>query len=736
MNNMDIFGLIILLLGVCINLLLAAFVYFRNPKSETNRLFVLLGFITSIWLLIYYISSLTLPPHLSIVLIRLSIFFATFMSGIFYLFSYTLPNTAISIGKKMQYLFLLLTLVIMTITISPYTFTKVTIINGTPSPQVGIGIAAFLLYVIITNALAVIHLFKKYLTSSGYEKEQVRFVMVGILAMHGLLIGTISLPIALFNNSLFVPLAPLYALIFLLSTSYAIVKHRLMDIRLIVVRAVTYVLLIFFSGLAYAIVLILIGSVISQSKLTMQQTLFSVVVTLFIAFTFQPVRRIIEKITNNIFFKDRYDTNTLLWNLSRTMASTLDLKQLIKMIVDQILDSMKINYGHIVLIRDKSIIWTESSGNTKNRSFKGNDIYNLIQKSYNSNNKNDQILLYEELHESEIKEVMRNSGVTVVLPLVVRKELIGGFFLGEKSSGEVYSSEDIELFKIVAPEIAVAVKNALSFEEIRRFNITLENEVEKATVRLRHANHRLKELDVLKDEFVSIASHELRTPMTAIKSYLWMAINKSPQKLDPQLRKYLDISYQSTERLIHLVNDMLTVSRIERDKIEIKRESFDISETLQLVYEELKITAQEKNIAFTLIKDKDKKYMVLGDKEKLREVFQNLVGNALKFTPNQGKITISCNMDKNGVHISVSDTGSGIPKGDQPKLFKKFSKIDYSYTKHSSQPGTGLGLYISKQIVSLHHGDITVQSEVEKGSTFTVNLPLLNSKGGESKKND
>jgi len=211
-----------------------------------------------------------------------------------------------------------------------------------------------------------------------------------------------------------------------------------------------------------------------------------------------------------------------------------------------------------------------------------------------------------------------------------------------------------------------------------------------------------------------------------------MAINKSPQKLDPQLKKYLDISYQSTERLIHLVNDMLTVSRIERDKIEIKKEMFDISETLQLVYEELKISAQEKNIEFTLIKDKDEKYPVLGDKEKLREVFQNLVGNALKFTPNKGKITIAFKKDKNGVQISVSDTGSGILKEDQSKLFKKFSKIDYSYTKHSSQPGTGLGLYISKQIVSLHHGSITVQSEVEKGSTFTVNLPLSNSKGEES----
>ncbi|MDP4011752.1 MAG: GAF domain-containing sensor histidine kinase [Candidatus Roizmanbacteria bacterium] len=240
---------------------------------------------------------------------------------------------------------------------------------------------------------------------------------------------------------------------------------------------------------------------------------------------------------------------------------------------------------------------------------------------------------------------------------------------------------------------------------------------------LKKANKRLKELDFLKDEFVSIASHELRTPMTAIKSYLWMAINKSPQKLEQPLKKYLDISYKSTERLIHLVNDMLTVSRIERGKVEIKRLPFDIAETLQMVYEELKITAQEKHIDFTLEKNKAETYKIVGDSIKLREVFQNLVGNALKFTPENGKITIRILMNKKCVEISVSDTGSGIPKSEQKKLFKKFSKIDYSYSKHSSQPGTGLGLYISKQIVSLHNGDITVQSEADKGSTFTVILP-------------
>jgi signal transduction histidine kinase len=249
-------------------------------------------------------------------------------------------------------------------------------------------------------------------------------------------------------------------------------------------------------------------------------------------------------------------------------------------------------------------------------------------------------------------------------------------------------------------------------------------ELEELTEKYLRANKKLKELDNLKDEFVSIASHELRTPMTAVKSYLWMAINQPGQKIEPTLAKYLDICYASTERLIRLVNDMLTVSRIERNKIELKLATIDMYEVAELVYNELKVTADQNHIIFALSREDKKPYLVDGDKDKLREVIQNIVGNALKFTPAKGHIKVHFSKTRDCVHIAVSDTGPGIPKESMGLLFQKFQKIDYSYAKHSNQPGTGLGLYISKQIVSLHKGSIEVQSEVGVGTTFTVSLPL------------
>lgn len=300
----------------------------------------------------------------------------------------------------------------------------------------------------------------------------------------------------------------------------------------------------------------------------------------------------------------------------------------------------------------------------------------------------------------------------LIYPITFGKQVLGVIVIGMDKHIDALSRAEKTMLDELTDLAGIALERAQIYTDLKQ------------------ANERLKKLDALKDEFVSIASHELRTPMTAIKSYLWMALNKGEQELKDPLRKYLEISYASTERLIHLVNDMLTVSRIERKKIELKIEIVDVREIVQLVYDELKVSADEKHIAFTIDDSKSKNAHISADKIKIREVFQNLVGNALKFTPPNGVITIIIHNDSHNVYIAVKDTGPGIPAEAMPKLFEKFSKIDYSYANHVNQPGTGLGLYISKQIVSLHGGKIEVESTVHVGSTFTVSLPIAKEKGG------
>ncbi|KKQ77476.1 MAG: hypothetical protein US99_C0039G0010 [Candidatus Daviesbacteria bacterium GW2011_GWF2_38_6] len=255
-------------------------------------------------------------------------------------------------------------------------------------------------------------------------------------------------------------------------------------------------------------------------------------------------------------------------------------------------------------------------------------------------------------------------------------------------------------------------------------NAKVNQELQNTLSLLTSANQKLKDLDRLKDDFVSITSHELRTPMTAIRSYAWMALHKSDTPLSKNLEKYIIRILLSTERMINLVNDMLSISRIETNRIEINPESIDLISICKDIVDEVYYSkATDKNIKFVLLEQPIPK--VLADPEKLREVLINIVGNALKFSHTGGRITIGFFTDGKVVETFVKDEGSGIGKEDLGRLFQKFGRLDNSYTATASSGGSGLGLYISKKLIELMHGRIWAGSGGEdKGATFTFSLPV------------
>ena len=242
---------------------------------------------------------------------------------------------------------------------------------------------------------------------------------------------------------------------------------------------------------------------------------------------------------------------------------------------------------------------------------------------------------------------------------------------------------------------------------------------------LEKANARLKEVDKLKDEFVSLASHELRTPMTVIKSYVFMLLNKSAGDLTEKQKVYLQRTLSSTERLINLVNDMLNVSRIESGKLTIEPVPADIGKLASDVVTEMQTRAMEMEV--NLIYTPPKSPLISNvDIDRIKQVLINLIGNSFKFTPKGGVITVDLTQSGSDLAlIKVSDTGRGISSADMAKLFTKFSMIGTNNLTKDKGQGTGLGLYLSKSLVELHGGKIWVESEGEdKGSTFSFTLPI------------
>lgn len=314
--------------------------------------------------------------------------------------------------------------------------------------------------------------------------------------------------------------------------------------------------------------------------------------------------------------------------------------------------------------------------------------------------------------ETEKVQQILGTKTTFAFPIFVKAKPIGIFLASTKKRYHELSKYELEVMDTFVNLIGLALQDSSIYSALRKTSYQLEV-----------ANRRLEEVDKLKDEFVSVASHELRTPMTAIRSYAWMALNRSDVPLSEKLKKYLSRTMISTERLINLVNDMLNISRIEAGRVEINPRSFNISELATDVLSEIAPKASEKNISLHLLDSKLP--LVFADSDKVHQVLLNLVGNSLKFTQSGGSVTVSFFTDGKDVEVSVKDNGVGITREDLTMLFKKFSRLDNSYVAMATSGGTGLGLYISKSLVELMHGRIWASSEgIGKGSTFTFSLPV------------
>jgi signal transduction histidine kinase len=264
-------------------------------------------------------------------------------------------------------------------------------------------------------------------------------------------------------------------------------------------------------------------------------------------------------------------------------------------------------------------------------------------------------------------------------------------------------------------------------KNLREAYSALEKRVRERTEELALANEKLKELDYLKSDFVSNVSHELRTPLTAIKGAVDLMLREIAGPLTEKQTHYLTRVRSNTQHLAALINDLLDLSKIESGRIEVKFSRVSLNGLVHEVVEGLRPVAAEKVIVLEAT-IREPSTLVWADRDKINQVLMNLIGNAIKFTPVQGRVTVSASRNgEESVQVSVSDTGPGVPPDEKEKIFAKFYQI--AEVNGENPKGTGLGLAISKALVELHGGKIWVESEEGHGSTFSFTLPLPRSQG-------
>jgi signal transduction histidine kinase len=308
----------------------------------------------------------------------------------------------------------------------------------------------------------------------------------------------------------------------------------------------------------------------------------------------------------------------------------------------------------------------------------------------------------------------------IIAPILPKEGNKGFISVGTQSPDTLINEGDEELITILANQLGQALENARLFEKTWLAHQELEKRVEERTRELKQALEEVKMVSKRKSGFVSSVSHELRTPLTSIKGYASILLSQSLGALPEPVRQRLEKINIHSDELTKFINDLLDISRIESGRFSIKQEPVDLKRIAEEAVDLVSVIAKEKQIALSFNCPEDAR-PIFADYGQIKRVLINLINNAIKFTPQKGKINIKCHRLNNQVQVDISDSGCGIPEEAIEKIFEEFYRVDNPINQEVK--GTGLGLALVKNIIEAHTGKIWVKSKVGSGSTFSFTLP-------------
>lgn len=535
--------------------------------------------------------------------------------------------------------------------------------------------------------------------------------------------------------------------------TFVVVTHDPPDLVEISRRVVTYIIT----------TLVIVGFYIAG--FTASQTVFralpnyspllvGAVIALLLSFIFTPLLSLVRRWVNRWLNIQEFHPSRTLHAYSEQISNILDMQRLANVAVGLIIEAMDISRGFLFLVdseltnEGQKAYRLRAVRNQGERQIKiitlANDhpvVKHFVQTQRPLLQYDLDLLPSYRAVSSQEREWFNHLEAEVYLPIFSKREWIGLLALGAKISGKRYTENDLVTLAALANQTAVALENARLVENL----VQLNTELRQAYRALDRANRDLERLDQTKSDFISIASHELRTPLTAIIGYTEMLLED--QSLPSEAHTMLKNISKGTRRLHEIMDAMFDIAQIDTRTLQLHLTPVDTASLIREVCRSLESTVQERQQTLTI--DIPSLPLTKADPNLLKKLFQQLLMNAIKFTPNEGKISVvaralptrSAELPNGGVEIVVSDTGVGVDPASQDIIFSKFyqpgdvSKHSTSKTRFKGD-GAGLGLALSKGIVEAHGGRIWVESkgydEVNfPGSKFHVVLPLNNAVDSE-----
>jgi len=570
--------------------------------------------------------------------------------------------------------------------------------------------------------IAVYSYFQKVV--SAIERQKIKYFFIAFILLFT--IGPLAY-LPAYGIGIY-PFAYVSGLIFVIILAYAILRYRLMDIKLVLRKGSIFILsIISIIGIAVFLQYLFFDIFYIPTKP-------SAIITLLLCLAlYRYIEKYFSKIANKYFFTSLYDPNEIIKSLTDGLSSTIESEKIYKTISAGINKSLHPKYLAVLIFNNNTKKF--NVGYAENINLE-KSLIESCSSSIRVFTKNSSPLVTEELERQNIpgyrKLAKRLSAckIAVAIPLKAKNDLIGLIILGDKETKDIYSKEDLEMLRIIGRQAVMAIENGLLYNEVMNFNIGLKDKIKKATERLnvanidlQKANIELKKLDQTKSEFISIASHQLRTPLTAIKGYGSMLLDGDFGELkDGKQIEAVRKMFISNNRLINLVENLLNISRIESGRLKFDFKPDSLTQLAREVYENLKQNAEDRGLYLKFEEPKEELPQVNMDAEKIRQIVINFIDNAIKYTK-EGGITVSVFKKDNNLECCVADTGMGVNKEEQAKLFKKFARGKDAFLVNTE--GIGLGLYVAQMMIQSHKGNIWVESDGDnKGSKFCFSLPL------------
>lgn len=569
------------------------------------------------------------------------------------------------------------------------------------------GLPAFMVFITVLISHAEWILWKRSCESrSVNEKNQLRILFWSTL----LTIPSASSNIAfcLYGEGQY-PFSSIGGLCYAILLGYAVVRYRLMDIEIVLRKGLLYALL------TAAVTAVFVGAVLYFQGLLTRQTdwsvlLSTVISTMAVAMFLQPFRGRIQIAIDRRFFRTSYNLQQAVAEFTDAIVSEIDLDQVLKNMIRLIERTFHASKVGIFLVNERKGEYQFATGlgfsadQNPPALSSGHAVVDWLSAHREPVLQAD-VQWHPLMEEGDLQERVLNEldqlGATVLLPILYESKLRGVVALGDKSSEEPYTIEDLRLLGTVANEAAVAIENARLVEALR-------------------------EEDRRKARFITDMAHELKTPVTSIK--LFAQILEDGVEDAAKRKQFLRILANESDRYVNLVNDFLYFTRIESPDFPLRKEEVSLYQLLDETLALFQVQAQEKNISLCYnpgITHDDRSSFppVCADRDRLKQVFVNLVNNAIKYSHNGGQVVVDISRNGEYCITRISDTGIGIPPEELPSIFEKYYRSHHA-REMVGAGGAGIGLTIARDIVQKHGGVLTVESEVEKGSTFIVRLPV------------